>query len=68
MKKEGKLYTVEGTIRAMRVVPGVLNLVEDIQKGALFTGVAAGLLTEEEKSSGRKFVTVHVATTARNSS
>ena len=43
MQKEGKLYTVEGTIQAMRVVPGVLNLVEDIQKGALFTGVAAGL-------------------------
>ena len=43
MQKEFNLYTVEDTIRAMRVVPGVLNLVEDIQKGALFTGAAAGL-------------------------
>ena len=43
MQRKCKLYTVEGAIQAMRVVPGVLNLVEDIQKGALFTGVAAGL-------------------------
>ena len=44
MQKEFRLYTVEGTIRALRVVPGVLNLIEYIQKGALFTGAVAGLV------------------------
>jgi hypothetical protein len=38
-----QMFTVEGTIQALKVANGKVNLIEDIQKGALFTGVAAGL-------------------------
>jgi hypothetical protein len=37
------LFTVEGTIQSLRIAPGIANLVEDIRKAALFTGMAAGL-------------------------
>lgn len=37
------VFIVEGTIQALRVSPGIVNLIEDIQKGAFFTGIVAGL-------------------------
>jgi hypothetical protein len=36
----------EGVIEAMRIAPGIENLIQDIQKGAFFTGVIAGLAGE----------------------
>jgi hypothetical protein len=40
------VFIVEGTIQALRVSPGIVNLIADIQKGAFFTGVIAGLAGE----------------------
>jgi hypothetical protein len=37
------LFIEEGVIEAMRIAPGIENLIQDIQKGAFFTGVIAGL-------------------------
>ncbi|HEX8615102.1 MAG TPA: hypothetical protein VF800_27785 [Telluria sp.] len=42
-KNEPEMFIVEGRILALRKANGTLNLVEDIQKGAWFTGLAAGL-------------------------
>lgn len=41
-----QLFLVEGTIQSMRVAAGTVNLVKDIQKGALFTGAGSGLAGE----------------------
>jgi hypothetical protein len=41
-----ELFIVEGTIEAMRVAPGVVNLMKDIQSGAFWSGAAAGLTGE----------------------
>jgi hypothetical protein len=38
-----QMFTVEGAIQALKIANGKVNLIEDIQKGAFFTGVAAGL-------------------------
>ncbi|WP_137938756.1 hypothetical protein [Chitinivorax sp. B] len=38
---ESKLFTVDGTIDAIHRAPGVVNLLEDMQRGALFTGAVA---------------------------
>jgi hypothetical protein len=38
-----RIFTVEGTIQALKLAPGVANLIEDLQKGSYFTGVIAGL-------------------------
>ena len=43
MEKTNKMFTLEGSIQAARKTAGTLNLVEHIQKGTLFTGLAAGL-------------------------
>jgi hypothetical protein len=40
------LFTVDGPIQALRVAPGIVNLIEDIQKGSYFTGVMAGVAGE----------------------
>jgi hypothetical protein len=40
------LFTVDGTIQALRISPGIVNLIEDIQKGSYFTGVIAGISGE----------------------
>ncbi|WP_137938755.1 hypothetical protein [Chitinivorax sp. B] len=38
---ESKLFTIDGTIEAIHRAPGVVNLLEDMQRGALFTGTVA---------------------------
>ena len=40
------LFIVEGTIQAMRISAGVENLIKDMQSGAFWTGIAAGLAAE----------------------
>jgi hypothetical protein len=45
-QQEAKMFTVEGKIQAVRIAPGVINLIEDIQKGAAFTGAIAGIAGE----------------------
>lgn len=40
------LFTINGTIQALRISPGIVNLIEDIQAGSFFTGVIAGLSGE----------------------
>lgn len=40
------LFTVDGNIEALRVAPGIVNLMEDIQKSAYFPGMVAGLAGE----------------------
>jgi hypothetical protein len=37
------MYKVDGTIQAMRLAPGIVNLIEDIQDGSFITGMVAGL-------------------------
>lgn len=46
-KNASDMFTIEGRILALRKANGTLNLVEDIQKGAWFTGLAAGLTGQE---------------------
>ncbi len=43
MSESNNMFVVEGVIQNLRLSSGTINLVEDIQKGALFTGVMAGL-------------------------
>ncbi|MET3135516.1 hypothetical protein AAKU55_005826 [Oxalobacteraceae bacterium GrIS 1.11] len=43
IKNTSKMLVIEGRIQALRKSNGTLNLVNDIQKGAWFTGMAAGL-------------------------
>ncbi|MET3135515.1 hypothetical protein AAKU55_005825 [Oxalobacteraceae bacterium GrIS 1.11] len=43
IKNLPEMFVVEGRIQALRKANGTLNLVKDIQKGAWFTGMAAGL-------------------------
>lgn len=38
-----EILIIEGHIQALRIANGTVNLVKDIQKGAWFTGLAAGL-------------------------
>lgn len=45
-QEEAQMFTVEGTIQALRIAPGVINLIEDIQKGATFAGAIAGIAGE----------------------
>jgi hypothetical protein len=40
------VFTVEGTIQALQIAHGIVNLIEDIQKGASFAGIVAGLAGE----------------------
>lgn len=37
------MFIIEGNIRALRVAQGTVNLIQDIQQGTWFTGLAAGL-------------------------
>ncbi|MET3135513.1 hypothetical protein AAKU55_005823 [Oxalobacteraceae bacterium GrIS 1.11] len=43
IKNPPEMFIVEGRIQALRKANGTLNLIKDIQKGAWFTGMAAGL-------------------------
>ena len=43
---KAKLFAIDGIIQALRITPGIVNLIEDIQKGANFTGIVAGLTGE----------------------
>lgn len=45
MKKKDKclMFTIDGTIRALRTYPGTINLIKDLQEGNFFNGVIAGL-------------------------
>ncbi|MES2760127.1 MAG: hypothetical protein V4693_22355 [Pseudomonadota bacterium] len=43
MQQEAQFFVVEGTIQAMQISSGSVNLIEDIQNGAFWTGVAAGV-------------------------
>ncbi|MBB5020564.1 hypothetical protein HNQ59_003885 [Chitinivorax tropicus] len=38
---ETKLFTVDGSIEVIHRAPGVINLLEDMQRGAVFTGAVA---------------------------
>lgn len=40
-QEQPHVFTVEGTIQALRISPGIVNLIADIQKGAFFTGIIA---------------------------
>jgi hypothetical protein len=40
------VFTIEGTIQALRVAPGVVNLIKDIQAGAFWAGAVAGMAGE----------------------
>jgi hypothetical protein len=42
-QENGNIFTVEGTIEALKLTAGVANLIDDLQKGAHFTGVISGL-------------------------
>jgi hypothetical protein len=37
------MYKVDGTIQAIRLATGILNLIEDVQNGSFLTGIVAGL-------------------------
>lgn len=43
MSVSSEFFTVEGPLQAVRLASGKINLLEDMQNGALFTGIAAGL-------------------------
>jgi hypothetical protein len=44
--QEDEMFTIEGTIESLRIAPGVVNLIEDIQKGVSFAGAIAGIAGE----------------------
>lgn len=46
MKENARLYTVDGTIDALQIAPGLVNLIEDVQAGTYFGGLASGLTGE----------------------
>jgi hypothetical protein len=41
-----QLFTMEGPIQALRIAPGIINLISDIQSSAFFTGAVTGLAGE----------------------
>jgi hypothetical protein len=41
-----QLFTVDGNIQALQTAPGIVNLLDDIQKGAYFSGMVAGFSGE----------------------
>jgi hypothetical protein len=40
------VFIIEGTIQALRVAPGVVNLIKDLQAGAFWAGAVAGMAGE----------------------
>ena len=46
MSTDRLMQVIQGDIQALRVVGGRLNLIEDLQKGMLFTGAAAAIASE----------------------
>lgn len=45
-ENDTELYTIEGTIQAFQIAPGIVNLIEDIQAGTFFSGVVSGMTGE----------------------